>query len=1197
MKLTDLIPTNNGNKISKLLLIGALSSSALFAQAQQQRVQLSGSNLPLKEVFSQIEKQTNLSVDYKIQDIDDSLIIKNIPSQGTVRTVLSKILEGTNCTATFNEGHIIISKNTNNPSHSSTRVRTISGVVVDESRTPIIGANVMVKGTTNGTITDMDGKFSLNVPENAILEISYIGYLTQTIKIGTQNTVAISLKEDTQRLDEVVVIGYGTQAKKDITGAVSVVSKDAITEMPVVNFSEALQGKASGVYVNSTGAPGSSTTIRIRGIGSVNGSDPLIVVDGISNIDIDAVNPNDIESIQVLKDASATAIYGAQGANGVIIITTKQGKKDHVEVSYNGYVGWSKMANDGFDLLNGWEAMEFQEYGQRNLLGLRGQTVTHPQFGSIGADGSGHLTMPYSIKPAGLSKEQIIAQFGSIDAWEASYKDDGTNSWSRSAYYQMLEDGYSEEEARLGTNWYDQIVQTGLIQDHEISVLGGGEKGSYSLAAGYQRHEGTVKASYYERYSVRANSTFNLNKYFSIGQNTNLAIIEYAGDRGDQNDGNLFAKTYQMQPWVPVYNVGGNYAGSQASEGGLNISSVQMAANQAKDNSRIFKGQTALFAELNPFQDLKIRTQFSARLNGSWGVTMNEKTIASDKQGSANNSLFESSDYDFNWQWTNTATYSHVFNEIHNVKVVLGTEAMKFNVGRNMSAQRQDYVFEDDPNTWILNNGAATNQINNGYMHSTTTMFGLFGRADYSYKGKYLATVTVRRDASSKFGKNNRWGTFPSASIGWRISDEEFMQGTKSFLDDLKIRTGYGTTGNSNIGAYNYAFQYATGDSYLFAITGTDTEVSSGYCLSNLGDENAKWETIRMFNVGFDATLLNNRLTTTFDYYIKKTTDMLVSANWSALAGNAGKPNINIGDMENRGIDFSIGWQDQVSDFRYSINANLSHYRNEVVKLGSSDLYNYTNLSMVNRTTEGQPIGMFYGYKVIGIYQNADDVLNYKNNNGEAVLPYAIESQEGLNPNDWIGHYKIEDVNNDGKINADDRTFIGNPHPDVTGGVNISLEYKGFDLSTYLYFSVGNDIFRNYMYFTHFGGLQANYSKDRWENSWDPVTNPNGIYPLWATASGEGAEAANESNSTYIDDGSYLRMQTLTLGYSLPNSVLDKIKAKRVRIYGQISNLFTITGYDGLDPEIRSTGDFNKGIDYGSYGMPRQFILGLNVTF
>ena len=683
-------------------------------------------------------------------------------------------------------------------------------------------------------------------------------------------------------------------------------------------------------------------------------------------------------------------------------------------------------------------------------------------------------------------------------------------------------------------------------------------------------------ASYYERYSVRANSTFNLNKYFSIGQNTNLAIIEYAGDRGDQNDGNLFAKTYQMQPWVPVYNVGGNYAGSQAPEGGLNISSVQMAANQAKDNSRIFKGQTALFAELNPFQDLKIRTQFSARLNGSWGVTMNEKTIASDKQGSANNSLFESSDYDFNWQWTNTATYSHVFNEIHNVKVVLGTE---------------------DPNTWILNNGAATNQINNGYMHSTTTMFGLFGRADYSYKGKYLATVTVRRDASSKFGKNNRWGTFPSASIGWRISDEEFMQGTKSFLDDLKIRTGYGTTGNSNIGAYNYAFQYATGDSYLFAITGTDTEVSSGYCLSNLGDENAKWETTRMFNVGFDATLLNNRLTTTFDYYIKKITDMLVSANWSALAGNARKPNINIGDMENKGVDFSVGWSDKIGKVKYNINANISTYRNKVTKLGSSDLFSSTRLDKVNITTVGQPVGMFYGYQIDGIYKSEDDVLNYKNANGQSVLPYAVADKESLIASDWVGHYRIADVNNDGKIDADDKTIIGNPHPDFTGGINIGLTWNNFDLSTYLYFSVGNDIFRHYMYYTHYGALQSNYSRDRRDNSWHPVTNPDGIYPLYATSTGEGTEAANESNSMYVQDGSYLRMQNLTIGYSLPKAWMEKIKFERVRVYLQFSNVFTLTGYDGLDPEIRSGSDLEKGRDYGGYGMPRQFLLGLNVQF
>lgn len=324
---------------------------------------------------------------------------------------------------------------------------------------------------------------------------------------------------------------------------------------------------------------------------------------------------------------------------------------------------------------------------------------------------------------------------------------------------------------------------------------------------------------------------------------------------------------------------------------------------------------------------------------------------------------------------------------------------------------------------------------------------------------------------------------------------------------------------------------------------------------------------------------------------------MLVGANWSALAGNASKPNINIGDMENKGLDFNIGWQDRISDFKYSINANISTYRNKVVKLGSSDLYNYTNLSMVNITTEGKPIGMFYGYQVEGIYQNAEDVLSYKNDKGTNVLPYAIASNDALNANDWIGRYKIKDVNNDGKIDSGDRTILGNPHPDFTGGINIALEYKGFDLSTYLYFSVGNDIFKNYMYFTHFGALQSNYSKDRLENSWDPANNPNGIYPLWATSAGEGAEASNEANSTYIEDGSYLRMQTLTLGYTLPQYILNKLRAERIRIYGQISNLFTLTGYDGLDPEVRSSGDFNKGIDYGSYGMPRQFILGLNVTF
>lgn len=1085
------------------------------------------------------------------------------------------------------------------------QARTVTCVISDEKGT-VIGANVMVKGTSNGTISDMDGRAVLqNVPGDAVLVVSYIGYITREVAVNNRTTIQVTLAEDTKVLDEVVVVGYGTQAKKDITGSVAVVSTEALKETPVATFAEALQGKASGVYISSTGAPGSETTIRIRGVGSVNGSDPLIVVDGVSNVSVDAVNPNDIESLQVLKDASATAIYGAQGANGVIIITTKQGTKSgRVSVSYDGYVGWAKMANSGYDVLNAWEVMEFQAQGLVNLRDVRHVTsgLSHTQFGSL--DANDQLTMPYAIKPSGLSKDQVIAQFGSIEAWEASYRDNGANSWSRSAYYQMLEDGYSEEEARKGTDWYDMVVQTGLVQEHQISVLGGGDKGSYSMSVGYTSREGTVKSSYFDRYSLRANATFIPNKYFSIGQNTNLSAMELGGDRGRQGDEFVFGKTYTIQPWVPVYNVGGDYAGSQASEGGRDISAVNLVANAKDDWTRNFRGQTAIFAELKPIPGLSVKTQFSARLNGSWVQTFSERTIMSNKEGSANNNLNEAADWRLSWQWTNTATYTKKINEDHSMTVVIGSEAMKSDLGRHIEAQRINYTFENEPNTWIINNGSSSNLSNSGYMQSKTTMFGLFGRGDYSYKGKYLATATVRRDASSKFGEDNRWGTFPSLSIGWRISDESFMGSTKKWLDDLKLRAGYGTTGNSNIGAYNYAFQYATGDSYLYSITGSDSEVSAGYAISNLGDPDAKWETTRMFNIGFDATLINNKMTLGFDYYIKKTSDMLVPANWSALAGNATKPNINIGDMENKGVDFSIGWRDKIADFRYAVNGNISTYKNKVTKLGSSDIFNSTRLSKINITTEGQPVGMFYGYKVAGIYKSADDVLNYKNNKGGTVLPYAVAEPKDLKADSWIGRYKIEDVNNDGKINADDRTIIGNPHPDITGGLNISLGYKNWDLSTYLYFSVGNDLFRHYMYYTHYGALQSNYSKDRRDNSWSPTSNPDGIYPLWATTSAEGTEAANESNSMYVEDGSYLRMQTLSIGYTLPKSILDKIKFEKIRIYGQISNVFTLTGYSGLDPEVRSinsdTGqstDINKGIDYGSYGVPRQFIFGVNVSF
>jgi TonB-linked SusC/RagA family outer membrane protein len=1083
-------------------------------------------------------------------------------------------------------------------------------VIVSDATGPVIGANVVVKGTTNGNISDLDGRVALdNVPADATLLVSYVGYVSQEIPVRNQSDIRVKLVEDSQTIDEVVVVGYGTQAKKDITGSVVVVDTESLQETPVATVAEALQGKASGLYISSSGAPGSETTIRIRGIGSVNGSDPLIIVDGISNVDISSVNPNDIESVQILKDASAAAIYGAQGANGVIIITTKQGGKEgRVRISYNGYMGVATMANDGYDLLNAWEVMDFWAQGMVNNRDVKHdpKVLSHAQFGSL--DANDKLTMPYSIKPSGLSEQQIVSLYGSVAAWEASYLSNGANSWSRSAYAQMKLEGYSEEEARAGTDWYSQIIQNGKVQDHQLSIQGGGEKGSYTMSLGVQNREGTIINSYFDRYSLRVNTTFTPNKWLTLGQNTNLSFMETGGDRGSWGDDTPFSQSYTIQPWVPVYNIGGEFAGSQAPEGGRASTAVSSVLWSVGDWTRFFMGQTALFAEITPtiIPGLRLRTQWGGNLRGNWNRTMNERNIMMNKEGRSDNYLQETAGYNFDWQWTNTASYTRKFNDVHNMTVLLGSEALRMNNGREISGTRRNYTFESVENTWTLDNGATANVSNSGYIRNLSSMFGLFMRADYSYDGTYLATFSVRRDASSRFGADNRWGTFPSLSLGWRMSDEDFMEPYRQWLDDFKWRAGYGMTGNSNIGAYNWAFQYATGNRYIYANTGTDSDVIAGYAVNNLGDANAKWEATRTLNIGFDVTALNNKLTINAEWWTRRTTDMLVPANWSALAGAATKPNINIGDMDNKGVDLSIGYRDKVGkDFRYNLTANLSTYRNKVIRLGSADIFTATRISKVTITTEGQPIGMFYGYNVLGIYTSADDVMNYKTDKGETILPYLVEDVKDLNPDNFIGRYKLEDVNGDGKIAPEDQTIIGNPHPDFTGGLNVSLNYKNFDLSTYLYFSVGNDIYKHYMYYTHFGQLQSNFSKDRRDNSWHPVTNPNGIYPLWATANLEGKEATEASTSRYIDDGSYLRMQTISLGYSLPRRILQNIGLERLRVYGQIGNAFTLTKYPGLDPEVRGGNNDNnganrdrtRGVDYGSYGMPRQFIIGLNVAF
>ena len=1075
--------------------------------------------------------------------------------------------------------------------------RTVT-VTVKDALGEVIGANVLVKGTTIGGITNMDGVAVIQgVPNNATIQVSFVGYVTQEVALqNNQTSLEVTLREDSETLEEVVVVGYGTQAKKDITGSVAVVSRDAIAEQPVATFAEALQGRAAGVYVSGGGAPGASTTIRVRGVGGVNGSSPLIIVDGVQGVDVNSVNPNDIDSFQVLKDAAATAIYGARAANGVIIITTKQGNKEgKVRVSYSGYISASTMANDGFKTLGAWDYMKAIEESQHNQVDVRGADISavgHQQFGSIA---NGELQMPYTIVPAGLSKEAAMARFGSYEGMVDAYKPNGGDSYALSAYYYIKEIlGGTEEEARRGTDWYDLVTQTGWSQNHELSVMGGGEKGQYSMSLAYQDRNGTIKGSSFERYSLRMNTTFNPTKHFTIGQNTNAAIMLTRGERGGQGDGSTFGQTYTMNSWVPAYNVGGDFAGSQGN-GGRNVSALSSVVNGYDNWNRNFRMQSSFFAELKDpwIKGLSFRSQFAVNLNGGWGLSMGKISIMYDKEGRSRNQLSENGNWSFGWQWTNTATYKFTVAENHDFTVLAGTEALKMGIGRNISAWRNDYVFEDDTNTWTIDNGGTSSLGNGGGMGSVNTMFGLFGRLDYSYMGKYLVTATIRRDAASKFSESNRWGTFPSVSLGWRISDEPFMaKAHETWLDDLKLRAGYGTTGNSNIGAYNYAFQYSNPTRYLYGIQGLNSGANTGYGITALGDKNAKWETIKMFNVGYDLTAFNNRLTSSFDFYIKNTSDMLVPASWTTLSGAASKPNTNQGKIKNTGIDFSIGWRDKIGQVSYNINANASWYKNEVVKLGASDLFYSSRISQMTITTEGQPVGMFYGYVDDGIYKSESDVLGY------GTLPYGVASAADLakSAGSYVGHYKWKDINGDGKVDANDRTIIGNPHPDLTGGVNISLNWKNWDLGTYLYYSLGNDIYKHYEYYTLWGNLGNVYSYDRVEKAWHPTKNPNGTLPLWVF--GDTHAENTQSHSDYVTDGSYLRMQTLTLGYTLPRKVVQKLTLSRIRLYFQLSNVFTLTSYKGLDPEVNSvSGDQSKGIDYGAYGIPRQYLFGVNIDF
>ncbi|MDR2496409.1 MAG: TonB-dependent receptor [Tannerellaceae bacterium] len=1055
---------------------------------------------------------------------------------------------------------------------------TVSGTVTDVAGEPLIGVNVIVKGTTNGTITDIDGKYSLEqVPASGTLSFSYVGYIAQDIAVSNQRTINVQLRDDTQRLEEVVVVGYGTQQKRDITGSVAVVDTKELLKSTGSSAAQKLQGKAAGVYIGTSGAPGAATMVRIRGVNTINDNGPLYVIDGVSsrNQDLSSLNPNDIESMQVLKDASAAAIYGAQAANGVILITTKKGTNTGQPVlTYDAYFG-VQQPGKRYDVLNSEDRMKLEWLGKANALKLSGAWASgtrpdHDIFKS-GADGFS----PY---------QYLSNNGGGMDAINMD-----SYSYPGNVYA-----NYSD------TNWWDEVTnEFAPMQSHQLGLSGGTDKGQYSASLGYFDQNSVHLHRYYTRYSTRMNSSFNIRPWLRVGENLSFAWWKDLGRVNDTSEASIYSWTYRASPWIPVYDLANNFAGSIIPGTGNWQNPVSILVREKDNywsNSRLFGN---VWGEVDLMKNLTFRTSFGLDYTNKYSYSMAKKNLEF-SESSKQNSLEEQAGFNFRWVWSNTVTYSALLNEVHRLKVLLGTEAIRDGLGRSMTGRRYNYadVLEGFPNTWVLNLGENNDQrVAESSYNGEFALFGIFGRVDYSFRDKYLVTVNVRRDGVSRFSPSNRYGTFPSVSLGWRLSEESFMASTRDWLTDMKLRLGYGQVGNAELPrSTNFAYEYVLEPTRSNYDIGASNGGTTGFRLRRFGNEDTKWEAVETYNVGIDATI-TNKFGVGIEVYSKKTTNMLLPAAYSGIAGEADAPYINFGDMKNTGFDANFTYHDSKGDLSWDVALNLSHYTNEVVKLSNADDYAIWKGGArlngdITRTMKGRPIAEFYGYKVDGFYENAAEV--------NARLPLGVSSQlDADGANKWVGKFKFADLDGNGKLDANDRTVIGNPHPDLIAGLNLGLNYRNWDFTMFWYSTIGNDLFNNTAAFTDFQLFRGNRSSRMRDLSWEPGKT-NAVLPI---IDADDSYSLN-TNSYFVEDASFLRLKNLVLGYSFPKPLLKKATISNLRLYFQLENTLTFTKYRGLDPELTNAdvnegnnADLRRGLDMGAWPNIMRFTLGVNFAF
>ena len=1088
-----------------LLMVCVFCSYAGNAHSQNAKVSIRMNNVKLDKILNEIENQTDYLFIYNNQ-VDINKITSVKVKNEAVAQVLDRILSGTGINYELEGTHIILTTEAIKDLHAQQQAKTVTGTVTDVSGEPIIGANIRIKGTTTGTITDIDGNFSIEAEPQSVIEVSYIGYLTQETVINNQKSIRFLLKEDTKTLDEVVVIGYGVQKKADLTGSVANINTEKLNTQSNANIGQALQGKIAGVdIVSQGGAPGSGTRIMVRGIGTLNNASPLYIVDGMYMNSIDHINPNDIASIDVLKDASSAAIYGSRAANGVIIVTTKEGSntegKPIIDLSVNLGISTASKFLDMLDA-KGWAEVT---------------TIARQAIGKPALD----MATDLANKP--------------------------------------------------DNDWQDIMFRPALMQNYNLSVKGGGKYSTYYTGLGYFNQDGIVKGTNYQRYNIQSKNDYKRG-IFSAG--TNL-IISFSHDKPLHQElrGGVIGTILQSVPTLEKYDdtreggYGGTYGDVVNIPHPLAIIDDNIM-DRYNENVKIFAN---LYAQIELFKGLKYKLnltpdfsfeRYKNYLNKyDFGLATNSITQLTERQRRRRNILVE-----------NLLTFDRTFGE-HKISALAG-----YTYQDSRFRHIQAYG-EGLPQGLEEIDAATTNRSNEGNSWRSV-LTSILGRVFYSYQNKYLFTATIRRDGSSKFGKNNRYGYFPSFSLGWNVAEEKFMENVH-WLDQLKLRGGYGVLGNQEIDNYQYSSTITTGINYPDGNGG----LLQGAFPKNFANPDIKWEETAMTNVGIDFMAFNNRLSLTADYYVKNTKDILLTVPIPISSGGANDPIRNAGKIRNNGFEFNLGWMDQPNpDISYGINLIGSFNKNKVIAMGSesgSIKGGSTNQNITTSETKaGYPIGGYWLISTAGYFNSQEEVDAYAKD-GKKIQPAAEP-----------GDIKFVDANNDGVINDDDRVFQGSPFPDFTFALNGNMRYKNFDLSIGLQGVLGNKIYNATRQTLEDVTKGSNFLASCLDY-WTPE-NKNASHPR-LTWDDPNRNTRAESDR-YLENGSYLRLRSVQLGYTFPQTWF-KGAIQHARVYINAENLFTITSYSGYSPDVNADNANYRGFDNFIYPTNRTFMLGLNVTF